>query len=164
MLLVLGAGRVGAPKGIASNSTEMRELWGNWSETTLLSLRRIRTAGGYTWSNFNCQLDVDNGYDCPPSSLAGCGLHKTEGVPRADNFGAAPLWHPRRTGWPNGTACAEWTREACSPDSVFSKIPTMLAFGDNASLYADVAQFLLTRGKYGYMGYGTLSRRTVKSA
>ena len=29
-----------------------------------------------------------------------------------------------------GTA---WTREACSPESVFSKIPTMLAYGDDES-------------------------------
>jgi hypothetical protein len=38
------------------------------------------------------------------------------------------------------------TLKACSPESVFSKIPTLLAYGNATTLYADVAQFLLTRG------------------
>jgi hypothetical protein len=144
----------------------MQELYTNWSETTRRSLEGVRKLGGFTWSNFNCMLDTDNGYGCPPSDLAGCGLHKTEGVPRANNVESAPLWHPRHKGWdfreypfaPNtgdaSQTCASWTRTACSPESVFSKIPTLLAYGNESTLYGDVAQFLLTRGPYGYMGYG----------
>lgn len=132
----------------------MKELYGNWSLTTQQSLQGVLKMGGFTWSGFNCMLDVDGGYGCPPSDLAECGLHKTEGVPRANNVQAAPQWHSRRKGWSNASACAAWTREACSPESVYSKIPTMIAFGDADSLYGDVAQFLLTRGEYGYMGYG----------
>ena len=94
---------------------------------------------GVTWSGFSCTLDTDNGYGCPPSDLAGCGLHKTEG---------APLWHGRRKGWASAAACADWTRQASSPTSVFSRIPTEIAFGNDT--YADVAQFLLARGLYGY--------------
>ena len=41
-------------------------------------------------------------------------------------------------------------RAACSPSSVFSQIPTLLAYGNASTLYGDVAQFLLTRGEYGY--------------
>mgnify|MGYP006901804938 CR=1 FL=1 len=144
----------------------MQELFTNWSETTRQSLAGVRKLGGFTWSNFNCMLDTDNGYGCPPSDLAGCGLHKTEGVPRANNVESAPLWHPRHKGWdaheypfaPNtggaSETCASWTRTACSPESVFSKIPTLLAYGNESTLYGDVAQFLLTRGPWGYMGYG----------
>jgi hypothetical protein len=50
--------------------------------------------------------------------------------------------------------CALWTRTACSASSVFSQIPTLLAYGNASTLYGDVAQFLLTRGPWGYMGYG----------
>jgi hypothetical protein len=90
-----------------------------------------------------------------------------EGVPRANNVESAPLWHPRHKGWdaheyPFGggadlnasETCASWTRTACSPDSVFTRIPTLLAWGNASTLYGDVAQFLLTRGPYGFMGYG----------
>ena len=130
----------------------MQELYTNWSETTRESLAGVRKLGGFTWSNFNCMLDTDNGYGCPPSDLAGCGLHKTEGVPRANNVESAPLWHPRHKGWdfheypfaPNkgdaSQTCASWTRTACSPDSVFSQIPTLLAYGNESTLYGDVAQ------------------------
>jgi hypothetical protein len=38
-----------------------------------------------------------------------------------------------------------------SPDSVFSKVATPLAYGNESTLYGDVAQFLLTRGEYGYV-------------
>lgn len=148
------SGFIGPGSGIEANSTEMRELYGNWSLTTQQALEGVLKMNGFTWSGFNCMLDTDGGYGCPPSSLAGCGLHKTEGVPRANNLASAPQWHGRRKGWANASDCTAWTREACSPESVFSKIPTMLAYGDDESLYADVAQFLLTRGEYGYMGYG----------
>ena len=75
----------------------------------------LNFAGGFTWSNFNCMLDTDNGYSCPPSDLAGCGLHKTEGVPRGNNVESAALWHPRHHGWdyqeypfaPNQTSASE---------------------------------------------------------
>ena len=144
---------IGKETGIDSNSTTMRELYGNWSLTTRQSLAGVREMGGFTWSNVNCMLDTDNGYGCPPSDLAGCGLHKTEGVPRANNVESAPLWHPRHKGWdyheypfapPGGggasETCANWTRTACSPESVFSKIPTLLAYGNETTLYGDVAQ------------------------
>jgi hypothetical protein len=146
------AGFIGKNSGIAANSTVMKELYGNWSLTTQQALQGVLAAGGFTWSGFNCMLDTDNGYGCPPSDLAGCGLHKTEGVPRANNVATAPLWHGRGRAWTNASACAAWTRTACSPESVFSRIPTELAFGSD--IYADVAQFLLSRGPYGYMGWG----------
>ena len=146
------AGFIGKNGGIEANSTVMKELFGNWSLTTQQALRGVSAAGGFTWSGFNCMLDTDNGYGCPPSDLAGCGLHKTEGVPRADNVASAPLWHGRRKGWASAATCAAWTRQACSPTSVFSRIPTEIAFGNDT--YADVAQFLLTRGPYGYLGWG----------
>eukprot|EP00039_Didymoeca_costata_P026535 m.16103 g.16103 ORF g.16103 m.16103 type:complete len:461 (+) comp5584_c0_seq2:76-1458(+) len=145
-------GFIGIQSGIDANSTQMKELYGNWSITTNEALKAVRDAGGYTWSNFNCMLDTDGGYGCPPSDLAGCGLHKTEGIPRANNTETAPMWHGRLKGWDSSEACSNWTRMACDPSSVFSKIPTELAFGNDT--HADVAQFLLTRGPYGYMGYG----------
>jgi len=64
-----------------------------------------------------------------------------EGVPRANNVESAPLWHPRHKGWdgheyPFGggaklgasETCAAWMRTACSVDSVFGKVPTLLAY------------------------------------
>eukprot|EP01079_Euglenida_sp_SAG-EU17-18_P001068 gene1068-2637_t len=186
--------------GIPADSEQMKQLWGNCSETTLQALRAVRAAGGFTWSGVNCMLDTDGGvdpvphrlplatrcalvpvlapgYGSPPSDLAGCGLHKTEGVPRADAAEDAPYWHGRGKGWDSSASCSAWTRRACSKDSVFSKprsavpksqpcllcsllrstapqIPTMIAYGNSSSLHGDVAQFLLTRGPYGYMGYG----------
>ena len=100
-------GFIGKESGIESNSTQMQELYTNWSLTTRQSLAGVRKMGGvsfmscsavdpfesgrpapflfltpprgwqFTWSNFNCMLDTDAGYSCPPSDLAGCGLHKT---------------------------------------------------------------------------------------
>lgn len=54
-------GFIGAGSGIGANSTEMAELYGNWSITTTQALAAIRARGGFTWSNFNCMLDTDNG-------------------------------------------------------------------------------------------------------
>ena len=31
---------------------------GNWSITTWMALDAVHAAGGYTWSNVNCMLDV----------------------------------------------------------------------------------------------------------
>ena len=122
----------GEGTGIESNSTQMQELYTNWSLTTTQALAGVRKMGGFTWSGFNCMLDTDDGYGCPPSDLAGCGLHKTEGVPRAHNVESAPLWHPRHKGWdaheypfgpkePSASAtCASWTRTACRCGDTFS--------------------------------------------
>lgn len=43
--------------GLLPNSTEYRDLYGNWSQTTWRSLQAVQAAGGYTWSNINCELD-----------------------------------------------------------------------------------------------------------
>lgn len=133
----------------------------------------MQSAGGYTWSNINCELD-------PPYFVANisnnkgmykCGLTKTNGSPRANNVVTAPIWDGRRgndqehneTG---RLGCAAWLREACSPDSVFGKIPTLLSFTRSSTprrphggdpfpeLLQDVARFLLVRGEYSWIGYG----------
>ena len=83
----------------------------------------------------------------------------------------APIWDGR-SGNDQGrnetgrVGCASWLREACSPESVFHSIPTMLAFTDAATprhkhpppafpaIQQDVARFLLVRGAYSWMGYG----------
>jgi len=62
-------GFIGKESGIEGNSTQMKELYGNWSLTTSQSLAGIQKMGGFTWSGFNCMLDTDNGYACPPSDL-----------------------------------------------------------------------------------------------
>ena len=84
--------------------------------------------GGFTWSGFNCMLDTDGGYGCPPSTLAGCGLHKTEGVPRANNVRSAPLWHGRGKGWDNASDC----QSTAHPDPHSLQLPHARASGIGA--------------------------------
>ena len=101
-------------------------------------------AGGYTWSNVNCELDPLFGKSCDmtipgncsrteksgypsdayvPSGLHGCGLTKTNGSPRARNVETAPIWDGRsgddqeknETGQKE---CALWLREACDPSGL----------------------------------------------
>ena len=43
------------------------------------------------------------------------------------------------------------------------KVPTLLAYGNESTLYGDVAQFLLTRGAYGYLGYGWHGLRQTRA-
>jgi hypothetical protein len=167
----------------------MLALMGNWSLTTWAANTAVAAAGGYTHSLLNCELDVDNywgegtwpaGHDpgdvLPGSSLAPCGLHKTNGRPRANNTADAAVWAaPERVGggpdepgwmpWNNTTEngqCAAFLRTACDPSSVFSKIPTMLAFNGTIedsqyrgqTLYSDIARFLLVRGPFSWIGFG----------
>merc|ERR1712046_200335 len=146
--------------GLKPNSSEYMELWGNWTITTWESLAAVHAAGGYTWSNINCMLDVEHGNPGTGQfgNLAQCGLMKTARRPRANNTESSPLWQ--------GSSCAAWLRVACNSSSVFHKIPTLLAF-TNASTYRhrhggnpfpallqDVARFLLVRGEYAWLGYG----------
>lgn len=180
-----GTGLILGGQGIA-------DLYSNWSLTTTASLAAVHAAGGYTWSNVNCELDPLFGKSCDmtkpgncsraeksgypsdayvPGGLHGCGLTKTNGSPRADNVQTAPIWDGRRgndqekneTG---AKECAVWLREACSPESVFSKIPTMLSFTRPSTprrphpaplfpaLKQDIARFMLVRGPYSWLGYG----------
>ena len=111
----------------------------------------MTAAGGFWHSGLNCMLDVDAYWDhsfdndpadvLPGSSLVPCGLHKTNGRPRANNTAAAAVWAAPESGigppdathspWQNTSGfgqCAEFLRAACDPTSVFSQIPTMLAF------------------------------------
>ena len=129
--------------GLAQNGTEYHELFGNWSLTTWAALEAVQQAGGYTWSNVNCELDpiywpctppnCPDGGGYVPSGKFGCGLTKTNGSPRATNNVHAPVWDGRKGNdmEPNedGRAdCAPWLREACSSGSVFGEIPTMVSF------------------------------------
>ena len=100
-----------------------------------------------------------------------CGLHKTNGRPRANNTAAAAVWAapeyavPKEKSewepWQNTSGfgqCSDFLRTACDPTSVFAKIPTQVAFNATATsqktgdqwptLYSDVARFLLVRGPY----------------
>ena len=64
------------------------------------------------------------------------------------------------------TQSAEWLRQACSSDSIFGDIPTLLSFTDASTprhhhsgdpfpaLKQDIARFMLVRGKYSWLGYG----------
>jgi len=147
--------------GLVAGSQTIRELQGNWSLTQWEALRRVRAAGGFTWSGFNCMLDTDNAIPLD-TDRAPCGLHKTEGTPRADNREDAPIWDPATT---DGAACTAWLRSACSPASAFHRIPTLLTFSSQTPPYSGggppfsaltqgIARFLLVRGAYGFMGYG----------
>jgi hypothetical protein len=174
--------------GIAQNSTAMLELMRGWAETSWAASAAVTKAGGFMHSNLNCMLDVDAYWNAtfdgddddelPGSSLVQCGLHKTNGRPRANNTATAAVWAAHQDGvpagplqwtpWQNGSAngqCVEFLRTACDPSSVFSKIPTFLAFNGSAhrgaaaynrwsSLYSDVARFLLVRGPFSWLGFG----------
>ena len=125
--------------GISPASDAARSLHANWSTTTWAALEAVRAAGGYTWSNVNCELDYQ-----PPGFLTragsdrpACGLIKTEGQPRANNVASAPLWDGPASSrkWPQDypnsadpAQCASWLRQACDEHSVFHQIPTMLGF------------------------------------
>jgi hypothetical protein len=123
--------------GLLPNSTANRELYGNWSLTTWQALEAVQAAGGYTWSNINCELDPlyyksESNY----SQKYLCGLTKTNGSPRATNLASAPIWDGRKGndqehGETGKVGCAAWLREACSADSVFGSIPTLLSFTDS---------------------------------
>lgn len=88
------------------------DLYGNWSLTTTASLAAVHKAGGYTWSNINCELDPLFGKSCDmtepsnctnatnsgyfsdssvPSGRHGCGLTKTNASPRGTNRMLAPV-------------------------------------------------------------------------
>ena len=170
--------------GLAPNSSEFRDLFTNWSATTTAALAAVQAAGGFTWSNVNCELDPFYGPPCDPAIPGNCsanavyvgerGLHtcghtKTNGSPRANNVKTAPIWDGRsgndqEKGETGKAGCAEWLREACSPDSVFGKIPTLLSFTRSSTprrphppplfpaLLQDIARFLLVRGDYSWMG------------
>ena len=58
--------------GLQPNSTEFYELYGNWSQTVTESLQAVRDAGGYTWSNVNCELDPPYGKPCDVSKKGNC--------------------------------------------------------------------------------------------
>lgn len=125
--------------GILPGAAAAKALYANWSTTTWAALQSVRTAGGFSWSNVNCELDY-----YPPGFLTAggtdrpaCGLTKTDGQPRANNVPTAPLWDgPVATRhWPQDypnsadpAQCASWLREACDKHSVFHQIPTMLGF------------------------------------
>ena len=47
--------------GLAKGSREFKEIYGNWSVTTWQSELAIQQAGGFTWSNINCQLTYESG-------------------------------------------------------------------------------------------------------
>eukprot|EP00935_MAST-01C_sp_MAST-1C-sp1_P002224 g2224.t1 len=158
--------------GLAPNSTANQQLYGNWSLTTWEALAAVHAAGGYTWSNINCELDPFYfAGEANYSSKYLCGLTKTNGSPRANNIASAPVWDGRKgndqeKGETGKLGCAEWLREACSPDSVFGRIPTLLSFTASSTprrphggdpfpaLKQDVARFLLVRNNYSWMGYG----------
>jgi hypothetical protein len=158
--------------GLLPDSTAYHDLYGNWSQTTWESLAAVQEAGGYTWSNINCELDPLYSWDKPVyGPKYGCGLTKTNGSPRATNVASAPIWDGRKGndqehGETGKIGCAAWLQEACSEDSVFSRIPTLLSFTDSATprrphsgdpfpaLLQDVARFLLVRGEYSWIGYG----------
>jgi hypothetical protein len=135
-------------KGLQPNSTEFYELFGNWSQTVTESLKAVTDAGGFTWSNVNCELDPLYGKGCDvtkpgnctgndayqgPAGLYACGLGKTNGSPRANNVKTATIWDGRKgndqeKGETGKLECAEWLREACDSSSVHGNIPTMLSF------------------------------------
>jgi len=164
--------------GLLPNSTAYADLYGNWSLTQTGAIAAVRAAGGYTWSNVNCMLDPlyslgqpGSAGDAGDGGLYPCGLTKTNGSPRANNKVTAPIWDGRKGNNPGKgetgkVGCAAWLREACSVDSVFSKIPTMLGFTDASTprhphsgaafpaILQDIARFLLVRGPYSWMGYG----------
>uniref|UniRef100_A0A7S3FFR1 Uncharacterized protein n=1 Tax=Haptolina ericina TaxID=156174 RepID=A0A7S3FFR1_9EUKA len=148
--------------GLPHYGSEIKELYTNWSFTAWEAERRIAAAGGYTWSNFNCQLDRKPGYggateDCPP-----CGLTKTEGYPHAAPDPLSPVKQMKLSD--AKAQCTDWLRVACKPDSILPRIPFLLAFtrNDNGAQFPlpspleDVATFLLVRGPYAWMGYGWL--------
>ena len=58
--------------GLQPNSTEFYELYGNWSQTVTESLQVVRDAGGYTWSNVNCELDPPYGKRCDVNKAGNC--------------------------------------------------------------------------------------------
>ena len=136
--------------GLQPNSTEFHEIFGNWSQTVTESLKAVADAGGFTWSNVNCELDPLYGKECDitvpgncsgsdasggpgPKGLYPCGLTKTNGSPRANNVQTAPIWDGRlgndqEKGETGQLECTEWLREACAPGSVHGTIPTLLSF------------------------------------
>ena len=173
--------------GIQHNSTAMLELMGNWSQTTWAANDAVMKAGGMMHSNMNCMLDVDDywgynfdkdpGDELVPMDLEPCGLHKTNGRPRANNTESAAVWaapqrelsvfkqtparyHPYENTSYFGQ-CADFIRTACDETSVFHKIPTFMAFNHTLTtpmefptLYSDVTRFLLVRGEWSWLGYG----------
>jgi hypothetical protein len=98
--------------GIAQNSTAMLELMRGWAETSWAASAAVTKAGGFMHSNLNCMLDVDAYWNAtfdgddddelPGSSLVQCGLHKTNGRPRANNTATAAVWAAHQDGVPAG--------------------------------------------------------------
>ena len=97
-------------------------------------------------ADWNVSFDGDADDVLPGSTLVPCGLHKTNGRPRANASADAAVWAaPEKVGraseggagqgdwspWLNTSdygQCSDFLRTACDPTSVFAKIPTMVAF------------------------------------
>ena len=58
--------------GLVANSTEVADLFTNWSATTTAALAAVQAAGGFTWSNVNCELDPFYGPPCDPAIPGNC--------------------------------------------------------------------------------------------
>ena len=91
--------------GLNSSVPAFRAIWRAWMGTMWAAESAVVRAGGFTWSNLDCELDDGDGgpsggvshRELPYAAngtaplLSACGLSKANANPRADDKAAAPV-------------------------------------------------------------------------
>ena len=144
--------------GLNSSVPAFRAIWRAWMGTMWAAESAVVRAGGFTWSNLDCELDDGDGgpsggvshRELPYAAngtaplLSACGLSKANANPRADDKAAAPVLYRGINRSLAQQHCAPWLRAACN-GSVLPHVPLQMPFShgpfSNASQERDTAAF-----------------------
>ena len=120
-------------------------------------------AGGFTWSNLDCELDDGDGgpsggvshRELPYAAngtaplLSACGLSKANANPRADDKAAAPVLYRGINRSLAQQHCAPWLRVACN-GSVLPHVPLQMPFSHEP--FSNASQERNTRVAFPFLG------------
>eukprot|EP01052_Picozoa_sp_SAG31_P054908 SAG31_NODE_14870_length_783_cov_0.606725_2_plen_147_part_01 len=127
--------------GLHASVPAFHDIWAAWMDTTWAAEQAVVAAGGFTWSNIDCELDDGDGgpsggvnnrsmpYASNTSAplLSACGLSKANANPRADNTPSAPVLYRGTNRTLAQQSCAPWLGVACN-GSVLPHVPLQMPF------------------------------------
>jgi hypothetical protein len=128
------------------SAKDMQDITREWQKTVAAVQESLLSKNKWAWQLFNCGIRPGTAYG------GGCG--------------AASSMAPDQAQHDPGSTCTPWMRKYCGPHSPFHKQALMMGFTfasqmhvytENLSLpfpEQNIAEFLLVRGKYAWLGYG----------